>query len=157
MVIVADASPLINLAGLGQLGLLPALYGTVALPQRVWDEVVTHGAGRPGAAEVSTADWISVQPAPLTQIWPALHQGEAEAITLALRLRADVLLMDEALGRGIATQHGLRVTGVVGVLLAARRRGLVTAVRPLLDQLRAAGFRLSSSVYEQALRAAGEF
>jgi hypothetical protein len=156
VIAVSDASPLINLAYLGQLDLLRQLYGQVAVPQRVWDEVVARGAGRPGSAEVAAATWITVHPAPLTQVWPAIHQGEAEAITLALRLGADLLLMDEALGRAVARQQGLRVSGVVGVLLAARRRRLLGAVRPMLDRLRAAGFRLSKRVYDEALRRAGE-
>jgi len=58
MTVVSDASPLINLARIGQLDLLRQLYGTMLLPEAVWQEVVVDGAGQPGAAEVRAADWI---------------------------------------------------------------------------------------------------
>lgn len=80
----------------------------------------------------------------------------AEAITLALERRADLVLLDERSGRRRAAALGLSYTGVVGVLLEARKRGLLKAVRPVLDELRALGFWLSEAVYERALEVAGE-
>jgi len=86
-----------------------------------------------------------------------LDLGEAESITLALELKADLILMDERDGRHRAIQLGLKPVGVVGVLLTAKARGNVTEVRPLLDALRQqAGFYLGDSLYKEVLRLAQE-
>lgn len=86
-VIVSNASPLINLARIGHLTLLQAVYGELVIPQAVWEEVVVAGAGQPGAEEVRRADWIRVCPVTDHHLVNALRQdldaGEAEAIALA--------------------------------------------------------------------------
>jgi predicted nucleic acid-binding protein len=86
-----------------------------------------------------------------------LDQGEAESIALALELNATLLLLDEKEGRHIAERLGLRVVGVVGVLLEAKAKGVIDRVRPHLDALRqTAGFFLSEPVYQSALVLANE-
>ena len=86
-----------------------------------------------------------------------LDEGEAQAIAIAVELRADLLLMDERRGRVAVEQHGLRTTGLVGVLLEAKRKGHIEAVRPVLDDLfERAGFYLGRDVYGRALGLAGE-
>ncbi len=87
-----------------------------------------------------------------------LDRGEAEAIVLACEIAADAILIDEADGRKIARQQfGLQVTGTLGILLAAKERGLISAIRPLVDQLRdSLGFFVSESLYQEILRLASE-
>lgn len=86
-----------------------------------------------------------------------LDVGEADAIVLALETNAPLLLMDEKLGRAAATRVGIRVIGLRGVLIEAKRRGRVAEVRPLLDALRAGpGFYIAPALYSQVLRRAGE-
>lgn len=83
--------------------------------------------------------------------------GEAEAIVLAQELAADILLIDERKARKTALQLGLPVTGILGVLLEAKKAGLVPAIKPILDQTEVVvAFRLKRSLYDAALRAAGE-
>jgi predicted nucleic acid-binding protein len=113
--VVSDASPLVSLARLGHLELLHELYGDVLVA--VWQELVVQGAGQPGAAELGRAPWIrrcTVGNRPLVEaLWQHLGAGEAEAIALA----AELLLMDERLGREAARRVGVRVVGVAGVRL----------------------------------------
>lgn len=161
MSVVSDASPLVSLARLGHLELLHALYGDVLVPEAVWQELVVQGAGQPGAAELGRAPWIrrcTVGNRPLVEaLWQHLGAGEAEAIALALEAGAELLLMDERLGREAARRVGVRVVGVAGVLLEAKRKRLIPAIKPYLDLLRdVAGFRLGDDVYAQILRDAGE-
>lgn len=161
MSVVSDSSPLIGLARVRKLHLLYALYGAILVPEAVWREVVLEGAGCPGGAEVERAPWIQVQPVRDPSLVQALRRdlgaGEAEAIALALETRAELLLMDDRMGRKEARRLGLPTLGLVGVCLEAKAKGLIPALKPLLDDLRSqAGFRLGDEVYSQALRDAGE-
>jgi len=86
-----------------------------------------------------------------------LDRGEAETIALALDMSADVVLLDEQDGRRAAQRLGLRVVGVGGLLLDAKRRGETKALRSHLDALRqTAGFYLDDALYAHALALAGE-
>ncbi|MGC9397212.1 MAG: hypothetical protein ACP5J4_20395 [Anaerolineae bacterium] len=96
MTVVSNASPLINLAPIGQLALLPALYDKICIPEAVWQEVVVAGQGLPGAEVIATATWITRYTVTNSTLVAALRQdldaGEAEAIALALELQAELLL-----------------------------------------------------------------
>jgi predicted nucleic acid-binding protein len=86
-----------------------------------------------------------------------LDEGEAEAIALAVERPGCALLLDESRGRRVAERFGLDVVGTLGVLVRAKRAGLVPAVRPLVAALREAhGFRVAAEVVASALREAGE-
>ncbi|MGH9599843.1 MAG: DUF3368 domain-containing protein [Bryobacteraceae bacterium] len=86
-----------------------------------------------------------------------LHRGEAEAIALATDLGADMVLIDEQEGRQLASQAGLAVIGVLGILLRAKRMGEVATVKSEIDLLRAkARFFVSPSLEAKVLAAAGE-
>jgi len=161
MIVVSNTSPLTNLAAIGHFELLRQLFGEVAIADGVWAELNALGRRWPGAKEVEEADWIhrySINnQALVTALRRDLERGEAESIALALDLKSDLLLLDEKEGRRAAQRLGLRVAGVVGVLITAKARNEIENVRPLLDSLRlAAGFYLSDDVYQQALRLSNE-
>ena len=61
MIVVSDTSPIINLAAIGELGLLPKLYNSIILPTAVFDEITITGAGLPSDAEIRNADWVEVR------------------------------------------------------------------------------------------------
>lgn len=161
MKVVSNTSPLINLSRIGRLDLLKSLFGELWIPRAVWQEVVVQGEGMMGAAWVRDASWIrtfDIQNQPLSlALQQQLDSGESEAIALALETHADVLLMDERLGRETAQHLGIRCVGLMGILLATKRQGIIDAGRPLLEALRnTAGFRIGPALYQQVLHDLGE-
>ena len=161
MIVVCNTSPITNLAAIGQFSLLHLLYSQIYIAQAVWDELHASQQEWPGAREVETANWISrftiSNRALVISLQRDLDLGEAETISLALEKRADLVLLDEKEGRRSAARLGLRVSGVVGILLEAKEQSHVDAIRPLLDRLRLeAGFFVSDSLYQLALELAGE-
>jgi predicted nucleic acid-binding protein len=158
---VSNASPLINLAWIGKLHLLFELYGKITIPEAVWIEVTKQGQNQPGSKEVKEANWIDVQRVAdqdlIRSFQRDLDTGESEAIALAIQIGADLLLMDERLGREIAGLFNLRVVGVIGVLIEAKHKGLIREVKPCLDQLRVlAGFYINPALFERIVREEGE-
>lgn len=85
-----------------------------------------------------------------------LGNGEREAIALAVELQADFLLMDELAGRRAAISLGLKVFGTLGVLLQAKERNLIPAVKPLVEQLLGFGFYADEELIVRVLQSAGE-
>ena len=161
MIVISDTSPLINLAWIGKLSLLEQLYGSLLMPTAVWQEAVEMGAGQPGSTEIKAAAWIQIVEVQNTPLVIALQQdldaGEAEAIALALEQNADLLLIDERLGRTTASRFGLSYIGLIGVLITAKKQGLLTAIKPDLDMLRrVAGFYISDQLYHRILEDQGE-
>ena len=161
MTVVSNTSPLTSLAAIGQFELLRHLFGRLTIADGVWEELNAKGQPWPGRNEVAQADWIERHSvhnqALVTALKRDLGKGEAETIALALELDAGLVLLDEREGRHAAQSLELRVTGVVGLLLEAKSRGIVDTIRHHLDALRHnAGFYLSEPVYQAALSLAGE-
>jgi len=161
MKVVSNTSPLINLAWIGQFGLLRELYSEIDIPTAVWREIVVEGAGQPGAKEVSAAPWINIRAVENQNLVLALHRelepGESEAIALSIEQKADLLLMDERLGRQTAQYFGLNYTGLIGILIEAKHKGLITSIKKYLDDLiERVGFRISRRLYLKILQDHGE-
>jgi uncharacterized protein len=161
MIVVCNASPLINLAWLGRLNLLRHLFTTIIVPEAVRQEVLIAGKGKPGAGEVEAASWIAfaaVQNMPLVHaLSQDLDAGEAEVIALAVERAVDWVIMDERLGRQTAAHFGLRCIGTIGVLVAAKRNGAIPEIRPDLERLKfQQGFYISESLFRRILADAGE-
>ncbi len=88
---------------------------------------------------------------------PFLHRGEIEAICLGLENNARLCLMDDKDGREAAIMNNLPVTGTLGILLQAKKRGHVSIIRDLLDTLRnEKHFWISDAMYQKVLHLAGE-
>lgn len=161
MIVVSDTSPIINLAAIGHLHLLPDLFTQLILPSSVYEEIVVTGAGEPGANEVKDADWIKIIPtsneALLSELLIELDTGEAEAIVLALQLHADYILMDETAGRAIAISYKLQPLGLLGILLKAKQKGLIKSVTHLMDRLMyEANFYIDKTLYQFVKKSANE-
>ncbi len=149
--VVADASPLIAFQQIGQLTLLRGTFAELIVPPAVAREIQPSVPSVPWIVERPLAQAI----APLV-LRASLGAGESEALSLAMELHADRLLVDERAARRAAGALGFGVIGTLGVLLAAKRKRLITEVRPLLDELLRKGFWVSPRLVRQSLLAAGE-
>jgi predicted nucleic acid-binding protein len=159
MIVVSDTSPILSLALIGRLELLRDLYSTIVIPEAVRSEITS--TAQSGARDVAQADWISTRPivpdVVLKLLLREVDRGEAEAIGLAVQLKADVLLIDERKARHLAAYLELGVVGLLDVLQDAKQRHLITSVNPILDDLiTRARFRVSHKLYQRTLFTAGE-
>ena len=159
-IIVADAGPLIALAKIAQLTLLSALFAEVHIPAYVLQEAAGNIL-MPDAATVrafadahATIHDDSVDPV-VQRLCVEIDAGEAQAIALAQSLSCGVL-MDDLLGRGVAKRLRLPVIGVLGVLLQGKRAGHIATIRPSLDALVIARYRVSDSLIAEVLLQANE-
>ena len=152
MPIVSNFSPLIALARIQRLDLVPAVLQSILIPPAVAREIEPSIPVVPAWVSVKV---LSSQRAPLTSRG-RLGDGEREAIALAMEIGADAVLIDERAGRRVAEEAGLRVIGTLGLLLEAKRAGHVTTIRGELDKLLETSFFLSPQLYDQLLRMAGE-
>ena len=157
MIAVIDASPLLAFARLDRLSLLRLLFSQVFVPLAVSDEVLR---ARPDARDTSPIrdaidkGWITPYhvDSPIPGVPPSLGRGEREVIAAALSLSAETVIVDDLAGRRAAESFGLRVIGTVGVLVRARRAGMIDNVGPMLDYLVARGFYLAPALIEDARR-----
>jgi predicted nucleic acid-binding protein len=127
------------------------------LPETVWSEM-TAVTAYPGAEAIGQATWIAASavtsvPAELLAL---LDRGEAEVIALAEELRAQEVLLDERAARAIAVTRGLPVIGTAGLLVRAKDRGFIPAVRRFLFRMQAEGVWYSQRFIETLLWRLGE-
>jgi len=158
VIVISDTSAITNLAAIQHLQLLCQLYNQVTIPEAVYRELTEIDPPVPGTLEVQAAPWLEVRQVinrkaiERLQIEARLDLGESEAIALALELNADLLLIDERRGRAEADRLGVRITGLLGILVEAKQKNLIVAVKPLMDALiTTSDFRVSSALYNQIL------
>jgi uncharacterized protein len=161
MIVVSNTSPLSNLAVIGQLALLQKIYSQITIPLAVYAELSRVEAIQAEILPLIETGWLNIQPvtklAIATSLEATLDRGEAEAIAIALELNADRLLIDERLGRTVATQSGLKIRGLLGILVNAKATELIPELKPILDDLiHQAGFRVSRDLYNRTLQDAKE-
>ena len=161
MTAVADSSPLVILTKLGYFDLLNQLFPLLYISAEVHDEVVTAGAGLPGASEVSKAEWIEVKvlqnPAGLysAQRKYGLGPGEMSTILLAKELNANPVLLDDYRARKLAKAEGLEILGTVGLLEAFYLRRYLTDLRSAFRQLLVQNVYIDQRLLDRRLRALG--
>lgn len=152
MIVVADSSPLHYLVLIRQSELLPQMYGNVMIPDAVAAELTATGSPNDIRAWMSSSpSWlkvISISAEAVASVSESLDLGERAAIALAVRERADLLLMDDADGRREALRRRIRVTGLIGVLLAAAEKKLID-VPDVLRRLAATNFYIDESLIER--------
>ena len=146
--VISDSACLISLHKISRLTLLKELYKTVYIPEAVAKE---FGFG---------TDWLEVRAVQNHDLAKALMltlgKGEAEAIALAVELPGTILILDDHQARQAAKEMGLELTGTIGMLLKGKQAKILEEIRPVLDELKAAGFHMSDTLYEQAIILAAE-
>jgi hypothetical protein len=129
MIVVSDTSVITSLIHIGREQLLAELHGQVLIPPAVQLELSRTHVQIPGFLEV----WPVRDLASVARLKIELDQGEAEAIVLAKETKADLLLIDEKLGRQIAVREGLRISGLLGLCVDAKLSGRISSLRELVE------------------------
>ena len=154
--VVVNTTPLIALANIGKLDLLKQLYGEIYIPNAVLWEIKSE----PAKSMVKNSAWIkttSVSNHSDTGLFRAkLNAGEVEVMMLAKEQNADFVIMDDNPAKKTAKFMGLKVTGTLGVLLKAKKEGLIERVEPILNSIIADGFYIASDIRQMVLEEAGE-
>lgn len=161
MIVVADTSVLINLCRVGQGGLFRRLFLEVVIPPEVAAEFVALTLSLPRFSGLTLPAGIREQSPtallPAVRAAEGLDAGEAAALSLAVQIHADAVLIDERRGHEVALQLGLHTIGLLGILLRAKMVGIVPKIAPVLEMLeRDAGFWISDKLRREVLRLAGE-
>jgi predicted nucleic acid-binding protein len=156
--VVSNTTPIISLLKIGKLHIFKDLYGEIFIPQEVFNEIEA-GKNKEFYTDLSKINWIKIEKIANVKslsYFLDLDKGEAEAIVLATEIGADLIILDESLGRFHAKHHGLNVTGTIGLLLKAKQLKFITELKPLLFELRSKNVWLSDSFIENALNFANE-
>ena len=155
----ADTSPLVYLFRIGKLGLLHALFDRVLVAEAVTEELARGRVEGAKVPDPSDYRWITHAQPGVRDVPERLMNfgaGEREAILLALEGQAQWVILDDLEARQAADELGVRIIGTVGLLVLAKKRGLIDAVAPFLEELLAAGMWISRDLKQNVLDLAGE-
>ena len=158
--VVVNSTPLLVLGNIGQLDILCKMYEEIIIPEAVYQEV-TEKDDAASQAIRAAGNWIKVEaiqnPNEYALYRARLHAGEVETMILAQQSpKADLIVLDDNAARKTAEFLGLTVTGTVGILLKAKQKGIITQIKPLLNEIMQNGFFISNSLLQMILKAAGE-
>lgn len=155
---VINASPLILLGKIDQLNLVGQLVSRLVVPESVFNEIAT---GEQNGLTQKTLDWAQSHVKPDAAIpvsilnWD-IGAGESQVLAHCLLTQGSKAILDDGEARAAAQSHRIRMHGTLGIILRAKRSGLIVAARPLIEQLLANGSYLSDSLVREALRKVGE-
>jgi len=156
--VVSNTTPIISLLKLSKLDILKDLYSEISIPYAVFQEVEA-GRNKDYYTDLSNLNWIEIieiQDKQAVKYFLDLDSGEAEAIVLATEIKADLILLDEKLGRFHAKHADLKVTGTIGVLIKAKKEGLINELKPLLFELTKKEVWISDKLINEILKQVGE-
>lgn len=157
MKVFSNTTPFIALASIQRIDLLPKLFGQIHVVEEVIGECAAGGLiAVPPLREL---DWIvsvvaPIQPAP--HVLLELDNGEKATLQAAILEQADLVLMDEKIGRNMAEYLGLNVSGTLGVLLKARKLGLLASFRGAAQLMQAQGIFYNSALIDRMAATVGE-
>ena len=160
MSIIVNSTPLISLAVINRLELLRRIFGDVYVPRAVYDEVITNGKGKTGYHQLLKINWFNIAEIENIElkrsIMVQLDEGEAEVVTIAKDKNISPVCIDEFAGRQYAKLLGLEVIGTLGILLTAKKKSYIPAVKPLCDKLISNGRYIERNLYNEVMKKAEE-
>lgn len=151
--IISDTTPIISLLKINELEILQKVYDSIIIPTAVFQEIEI-GKNKDYYTNISKLDWIKIMGIKNKNAVASLNDldsGEAEVIILAKEIKADLVIIDEILGRKFAKNTGLIVTGTIGVLMKAKKMKLINNVLPLLEEMQNKGIWLDKGLKEKIL------
>lgn len=158
MIVVSDTTPLISLLKIRRLDLLESLFGTVHIPQGVFDELTANPDFAKEASEIQECEFIKIQDVNPQEVslfrrTTGLDLGESEALVLTDRLNADLLLVDEIRARHVAKSIGFNIMGTIGIFSAAYKEGFISAdeIREAVEILRSSGRHIGERLFKKLL------
>ena len=158
--VIVNSTPLIALCNAGLLGILKDVYGMITIPKAVYEEVTV----KPDSACIQikeNLDWIIVEEindiSDRKMYKAKLHAGEVDVMILAQSdPRADLVIIDDNAAKKTAKYLGLTVTGTLGVLLKAKKCGVLTSVKNAITKIQGNGFYINEKIVEMVIKQAGE-
>ncbi|MBI5140796.1 MAG: DUF3368 domain-containing protein [Nitrospirae bacterium] len=157
MMVFSNTTPFIALCAANRLDLMPAILGGIHVVDEVADECAAGGLIP--VPDLRALPWITVVsslPAPAASILMELDHGERNTINTAADMKADLLVMDERIGRNVAEYMGLKVIGTLGILLKAKAQGLIPSFRNVSEDMQVKGIRFNPKLVERLAREVGE-
>lgn len=157
MIVFSNTTPLIALAGIGQLELLRVIFGQIHVVREVMEECDV--GGRVMVPSLAALPWIVIvdsTPPALPGLLLELDKGEKHTLDMARKMAADRVIIDERIGRDLAEFIGLKVTGTLGVLLKAKRLGQIPSFTEAVAAMRANGIYYHAALVEKLVKEAGE-
>ena len=149
-IIVSNTTPLITLISIGKLDLLKRLYRKIYIPQAVFQEM-ENGKHKDAYINLKQQNWIEIREIKdefaLLNLTKIVDKGEAEAIILHQEMNANLLLIDERMGRQQAQIRNCKITGTAGILIAAKQMGFLNEIKSLLLLARENGMRISDELF----------
>ncbi|UMZ72611.1 DUF3368 domain-containing protein [Natranaerofaba carboxydovora] len=157
--VVFNSSPLINLSKAKCLNIIIDLFGQIMIPEEVYNELIIEGKDKEGVNKISELvdkNHILVEKVSNIPLLIALKShldiGEAAAIVLALEFKADLVVIDEKQARKYAGDYNLNKTGVIGLLIQAKNKELISEVKCYLELIIRKGFYINENLYYEILR-----
>ena len=157
-IVISNSTPLINFAIIRRIDILQQLFGKLCVPPAVEHELLRKGKHYPSVTELDTywstlIEVIEVRNVTLCRLLKlSVDDGEAEAIALALEQNTRRLILDESRGRALANSYHIPLTGSIGCLVQAKHKGIIPAIKPLLDAMQAeARFWIHERLYQKIL------
>jgi uncharacterized protein len=154
--VYSNTTPLLAFAAIERFDILQAVHRQIHVVESVWKECQS---GLPIVVpDVTKLDWVCLVDGPREADgrFLALDAGERDTISEALRDKADLVLMDERLGRNLAEYYGLRVVGTLGTLLKAKKMGILPEFLPIVRALQEHGFWYTENVVRRLANDVGE-
>jgi predicted nucleic acid-binding protein len=156
---IVDTSSLFYFYRVGLFELFNELYGHITVPEAVKNELKEGQTQGEDVPQLERYPWVKIKSVSMPkylQLIADLGPGESEVLALATNHPTALLVLDDKLARRIADMQGFRLTGTAGVLLRAKRKGLISELKPVIKKLLNLDFRLKPELVKEILTLAGE-